>query len=65
MDKLLGSLKSKTAYWSLALVVLGALTANVEAMQAVFQENTGTILSVIGVVTYVLRWITTAPLEAK
>ncbi len=65
MDKLLGSLKSKTAWFSLILIVLAALTGNVEAVQEVFKDNSGTVLSVIGVVSYILRLLTTKPLESK
>lgn len=63
MDKLLGSLQSKTAWFAVILVVLGALQQNLEVITAVVGAgNIGWFTSVIGAVVYVLRLITTKPL---
>jgi hypothetical protein len=66
MDKLLGSLKSKTAWWALALVILGALQQNMDVVTAAIGGgNVGWFVSVTGVITYILRLVTTQPIEAK
>lgn len=66
MDNLIGSLKSKTAWFAAILVVLGALQANMEVVTAVVGEsNIGWVMSAIGAVVYVLRLVTNKPLAEK
>ncbi len=66
MDNLIGSLKSKTAWFALILVMLGALQQNAEAVTAVIGAgNMGWFMSAIGAVVYVLRMMTSKPLDEK
>ena len=56
--------KSKTMLWSLLLVVLGAIADNISYLQSQIDERYyGFILMGIGIITAVLRWNTTKPLE--
>lgn len=65
MEKLIGSLTSKTSWFALIIIVLGALQQNAEAVTAVVGAgNIGWVMSGIGVVIYALRWVTTAALGA-
>ena len=66
MDKLLGSLKSKTAYFALALVLVGAIEQNAALVsEIVGADNRGVFTAIVGVIVYVLRLVTGRPLEAK
>lgn len=66
MENLIGSLKSKTAWFAAILVVLGALQTNMDVVTAVVgADNIGWVMSAIGAVVYVLRLLTTKPLDAK
>ncbi len=66
MSTLLGSLKSKTAWFALALVVLGALQQNMGVVTEVVGEgNVGWFTSFVGAAVYVLRLLTKAPLDEK
>lgn len=56
--------KSRTMWWSLFLVVLGAIADNLSYLQSQIDERYyGLIVMGIGIVTAVLRWNTTKPLE--
>lgn len=66
MNKLLGSLKSKTMYFGLALVVFGVLESNVGIFKNLLSpEWYGYITAVIGMTVALLRWVTTVPLAEK
>jgi hypothetical protein len=66
MEKLIGSLKSKTSWFAAILVVLGALQTNMEVVtNLVGAANIGWVMSAIGAVVYVLRMATSKPLEDK
>lgn len=67
MDKILsGSLKSKTSWFALLLVIIGALQQNMDAVGAVIGEgNLGMFTSITGVIVYVLRLVTNKPLAEK
>ena len=56
--------KSRTMWWSLLLVILGAVGDNLSYLQSQIDERYyGLIMIGIGVVTAFLRWNTTQPLE--
>ena len=56
--------KSKTMLWSLLLVVLGSIADNLSFLQSQIDERYyGIIVMGIGIITAVLRWNTTKPLE--
>lgn len=62
----IGSLKSKTVWFSLALGILGVVEAHSAVlMQAVGAENIGWILAGIGGISAVLRSITTNSMVDK
>jgi len=66
MEKLIGSIKSKTAWFAAALVVLGALQTNMDVVtNLVGVGNVGWVMSAIGAVVYVLRMATSKPLDEK
>lgn len=66
MDKLIGLAKSKTGWFGLIVVVLGALQQNADAVtQAVGGDNVGWVMSAIGAGVMFFRWITGSPLEHK
>ena len=66
MEKLIGSLKSKTQWFGLVLIVLGALQQNMDTVTAVIGEgNVGVFTSVVGSIVMFLRFITTKPLNEK
>jgi len=57
-------IKSRTMWFSLALVVFGALLDNFSYLQGVIdQKYYGIILVIIGVIVAVLRFITTGPVK--
>ena len=56
--------QSRTMWFSLALVVFGALFDNFTYLQSVIDEKYyGVLLVAIGVIVAVLRFITTQPLK--
>ena len=56
--------KSKTMWFSLALVVFGALFENLSYIQSLIDPKYyGVLLIVIGVIVAILRFITTKPIE--
>lgn len=56
--------QSKTMWFSLLLVIFGALLDNFSYLQSVIdQKYYGAILVAIGVIVAILRFITTAPLR--
>lgn len=58
--------KSKTLWFSGALVVLGFAEQHMQTIQAfVPQEYTGVLVSGIGFAVAVLRFLTTAPVSEK
>lgn len=66
MNKLIGTLRSKTMYFSLALVVLGVVQANLSIFSAYLTpENYGWFTAAVGMAVAVLRWVTSLPLEQK
>jgi len=66
MDVLIGSLKSKTAWFAAALVVIGALQTNMDVVtNLVGADNIGWVMSAIGAVAYILRLVTNQPLAEK
>ena len=57
---------SRTMWFSLALVVVGALYDNFSYLQNVINPKYyGSLLVLIGLTCAVLRWYTTQPLEKK
>jgi len=57
-------MKSRTIWFSFALVVFGALFDNFSYLQSVISERYyGILLVVIGVIVAVLRFLTTGPVE--
>ena len=57
-------MKSRTMWFSLLLVVFGALLDNFSYLQSVIdQRYYGIILVVIGVIVAVLRFLTTGPMK--
>ena len=59
-------IKSRTMWFSLALVVFGALFDNFSYVQNIIDPRFyGVSLVVIGIIVAVLRFITTQPLEDK
>jgi uncharacterized membrane protein YdcZ (DUF606 family) len=57
-------MKSRTMWFSFALVVFGALFDNFSYLQSVISERYyGVLLVVIGIVVAVLRFLTTGPVE--
>lgn len=66
MNKLIGALRSKMMWFSLALVVLGVVQANVGLFQQLLTpEAHGWFTAAVGLAVAVLRWVTTLPLEDK
>ena len=64
MKKVKGCCRSKTMWWSLLLVILGAIGDNLSYLQSQIDERYyGVIVMGIGIITAVLRWNTTKPLE--
>ena len=57
-------MKSRTMWFSFALVVFGALLDNFSYLQSVIdQRYYGIILVIIGVIVAVLRFLTTGPMR--
>ena len=56
--------KSKTMWFSLLLVILGALMDNFSYLQSIIDPKYyGILLVAIGVIVAVLRFVTTQPIE--
>ena len=56
--------KSKTMWFSVALVVFGALLDNLPALQSVIDPKYyGIILTVVGIIVALLRYITKEPIN--
>ena len=61
-----GAMHSKTMWFSLALVILGALYDNFSYIEQLINPRLyGILLISIGVAVAVLRFVTTMPLEDK
>lgn len=61
-----GAMRSKTMWFSLALVVLGVVYDNFSYVENLIDPRLyGVLLISIGIVVAVLRFITTMPLEDK
>ena len=61
-----GAMHSKTMWFSLALVIVGAIYDNFSYLQNIIDPKYyGTILVLIGIICAVLRFITTQPLDDK
>ena len=61
-----GAMHSKTMWFSVVLVIVGAIYDNFSYLQNVIDPKYyGTILVLIGVICAVLRFITTQPLDDK
>lgn len=59
-------MKSRTLWFSLALVVFGALFDNISYLQSVIdQKYYGIFVSLIGIIVALLRFVTTQPLNDK
>lgn len=59
-------MKSRTMWFSFALVVFGALFDNFSYLQSVIDERYyGILLVAIGVIVAILRFITTQPLRDR
>ena len=62
----MGAMHSKTKWFSLAMVILGAVYDNFSYLQDIINPKYyGSILIAIGVVCAVLRFYTTLPLDEK
>ena len=58
--------KSKTMWFSLLLVILGALMDNISYLQNIIDPKYyGILLVAIGIVVAILRFITTQPINEK
>lgn len=61
-----GVMRSKTMWFSLALMVFGVLFENFSYVQNLIDERWyGPIFITIGIITAVLRFITSMPLDEK
>jgi hypothetical protein len=58
--------KSRTMWFSLLLVVFGALMDNLPALQNMIDPKYyGLVLTVIGIIVAILRFLTTKPLDER
>jgi hypothetical protein len=56
--------KSKTLWFSLALVIFGALMDNLQYLQSVIDPKYyGGIMVIVGIIVAALRFVTTQPLD--
>ena len=56
--------KSKTMWFSVALVVFGALLENLPYLQSVIEPKYyGIIFATVGIITAILRYITKEPIQ--
>ena len=59
-------MKSKTMWFSLALVIFGALFDNFSYVQNIIDPRYyGVCLIILGIITGILRFLTTQPLDEK
>jgi len=66
MTRMKSVMHSRTMWFSLALVVVGALYDNFSYLQNVINPKYyGSLLVLIGLTCAVLRWYTTQPLDKK
>lgn len=66
MNKLIGALRSKMMWFSLALVVLGVVESYISLFQRFFTpDDFGWFTAAVGMAVAVLRWVTALPLEEK
>lgn len=66
MNKLIGALRSKMMWFSLALVVLGVVESYISLFQRFFSpDDFGWFTAAVGMAVAVLRWVTALPLEEK
>lgn len=67
MEKLKGSLYSKSAWFGVVVALLGLLEQVFPTLvtQLVPAGYTGGVMAVFGLVVWTLRWVTVAPLEEK
>ena len=67
MDKLLGALRSKTIWFSLALAILSVVQVHLGIFTPLFKDpaHFGYFTGVIALVVAVLRWVTSLPLSVK
>jgi len=62
----LGMVRSKTMWFSLALVILGVIYDNFSYVENIINPRFyGVLLIAIGIVVAILRFITTMPLDEK
>ena len=65
-DKLLGSFFSSTMWFGFLLMLANYLTNNVEMFQGwVPKQYDDLVLYGVGIVVWLLRWVTTKPVEKK
>ena len=63
---MMGAMRSKTMWFSLALVVLGVVYDNFSYVQNIIDPKYyGILLVAIGIVVAILRFITTQPINEK
>ena len=61
-----GAMHSKTMWFSLALMIVGAVYENFSYVQNIIDPKYyGTILISIGIICAILRFVTTLPLDKK
>ena len=66
MTRMKSVMHSRTMWFSLALVVVGALYDNFSYLQNVINPKYyGSLLVLIGLTCAILRWYTTQPLDKK
>ena len=64
MQKIRNAHKSRTMWWSLAIIILGVVADNLTYFHdQLGDQYYGLILMGIGIVTAILRWNTDKPLE--
>ena len=62
----MGVMRSKTMWFSLALVILGVVYDNFSYVENIIDPRLyGVLLIVIGIIVAILRFITTMPLDEK
>lgn len=64
-DWLIKSAKSRTIWFSTALTIFGALQLYLPSMQALMGAHSGAILTVVGIITALLRYATTEAIGDK
>ena len=66
MNKLIGALRSKMMWFSLALVVLGVVQSHMNLFQRFFSpDDFGWFTAAVGMAVGVLRWVTSLPLDQR